>query len=414
MRILFLSQRVPYPPDRGDRIRSWQILKYLSDRADVDLACTADEPVTTGTYSVLAKRCRNICISDVSSFRHVRALWGLLRGRSASEGVCADRTLSRRIAEWHRQRQYDAVFVYCSSMAPYLEAIEIEPRRVMVDLVDVDSRKWRQYAEAGTGPKRFIYGLESRRVARLERRAAERAGRLLVTTEDEARSAAEVCPGSDVTVMANGVDADYFGRYADRPPAADPTCIFTGVLDYFPNVDGIRWFAGEIWPQVRREFPTARLLVVGRRPRPEVLELDRLPGVEIRGDVPDVRPHLAEAHAAVVPLRIARGIQNKVLEAMAAGRTVVASAAALNGIEVEGRQEVLQADEPQEWVAGLRSLFTEESRRRDLGLAGQAYVRRHRVWDAQLSPLGDWLPELTAGDPPSGPNLAALPSPVEV
>jgi glycosyltransferase involved in cell wall biosynthesis len=152
-------------------------------------------------------------------------------------------------------------------------------------------------------------------------------------------------------------------------------------------VDAAVWFAREVWPAVRAQFPDAEFRIVGRKPAPEVQRLADLPGVKVIGQVPDVRPFVAAAAAVVVPLRLARGIQNKVLEALAMGKPVVAAPPALAALRTEPGVHLLAAAHPQDWVAGITELFLDPARGRELGAAGRRYVEDHHHWDRCLEPL---------------------------
>jgi len=259
----------------------------------------------------------------------------------------------------------------------------------VVDLMDVDSQKWLDYAAARRGPKAWLYRLEAARLARLEKELAAGAGALTLVSEAEARLFRRSCPGAPVHAVKNGVDLDYFA-----PPALaeeEATCVFVGALDYFPNIDAAVWFCREAWPEVRRARPEARLRLVGRRPDPEVLALGGLPGVEVVGQVPDVRPHVARAALSVVPLRIARGIQNKVLESLAMSKATVVSPQALAGVGARPGEDVAVADGPAEWAAAVLGLFGDPARRRRLGASGRAFVEEHHHWERCLRPFAGLL-----------------------
>ena len=391
MKILFLAHRVPFPPDRGDRIRAFHALRYLAERAEVDLACTADEPTHDEQLSQLQAICRRVTIAPLGRMRMPAVAWSLLAGRSASEGAFSSMSLRRTLQQWNRDESYDAVFVHCSSMTPYLDQLDIARDRVVVDLVDVDSRKWDEYAVEARGPRRLLYALEANRVRDLERRAAARSGRLLLTTSLEARLATATCPGATVSVLANGVDLDYFGAVADAAPNDAPTCVFTGVLDYLPNVRGICNFADTVWPAVRRQFPAARLLIVGRKPVAAVRDLASRPGIELHADVPDVRPYLSKAAVVVAPLQIARGVQNKVLEGMAARRAVVATSQAAAGIDAVAGEHLLVADSAAEWTAAISFFLRSPTTRSTIAASGRRFVERNHVWHDQLQRLDTWL-----------------------
>jgi len=393
MRTLFLAPRVPYPPNRGDRIRSWRLLQYFAQRGPVDLACTTDEPISRDQRKVLVALCERLAIVAAPTPRWWSAIRSLAAGRSASEGVYCSAGLRQTLLEWRDSSHYDVVFAYCSSMTPYLETLQINRDRVLIDLVDVDSGKWQDYADRSRGVRSAVYRLEKHRVVQLERRAAALSRRLLVTTDSEAQAAIAICPEAVVSVLRNGVDLDYFGLIPPLDAAASlrPTCVFTGVLDYRPNVQAVHWFVDEVWDSVRSRFPAARFLIVGRNPTPAVCRLAAKPGVELRPDVADVRPSLAESQVVVAPLQIARGIQNKILEGMAARRAVVASPQAATGLDAIAGTELLVAEDPTSWVTAVTRLFDNVRERDCLAAAGRRYVEQNHHWDEQLQLLDHWL-----------------------
>jgi polysaccharide biosynthesis protein PslH len=248
-------------------------------------------------------------------------------------------------------------------------------------MVDVDSQKWFDYAERAGGPKAALYRLEGRRVRTLERTAA-RARSVTFATEAEAGLYRGYCPEARVEAIMNGVDLDYF-----RPPSdveESGKLVFVGQLDYRANVLGLNWFCREAWPAIRDRLPEASFQIVGRDPVAAVRRLGTMPGIEVVGAVPDVRPYLASARVVVVPLPVARGVQNKVLEAMAMGRPVVGSAAALEGIPLLEGRDALAATAPPDWVRCIAGLWDDPARRGELGRNARRYVEANHRWEACL------------------------------
>lgn len=396
-RILYLTHRVPYPPDKGDRIRNFHLLRQMARRARVWLGCLADEPVSTGEREELCRLCERAAIVPVSRYgRWVRAGASLCAGSSISEGAFAEPELFRTVRGWAAETAFDAAVVSASSMAPYLKDRALAGVPAVVDLIDVDSHKWLDYAAAARGPKRWLYRLEAARVRKLERQLPGWTQAVAVVSRAEANLFDAFAGCGAATVAENGVDLDYFhpafdggapNRSPDEACAGGQTCAFVGALDYLPNVDAAVWFAREVWPELRSRFPKAEFRVIGRKPTPEVLRLNELPGVVVIGQVPDVRPHLASTAVAVVPLRLARGIQNKVLEALAMGMPVVAAPPALAALKTEPGRHLLSASAPREWVEALAGLFSDPARRRELGAAGRRFVEGHHHWESCLEPL---------------------------
>lgn len=387
--VLHLAHRVPYPPDKGDRIRTYQLLRFVARRANVHLACLADEPVNEDTLAVLRSLCARVAVVPVGGvLRRMRALGSLALGRTATEGAFHSPALRAVLDEWARAIRFDALLASASSLAPYLDVPGLRGVPAVVDFMDVDSQKWLDYTAASRGPRAWLYRTEGRRLRRLEAELAARARAVTVVSRAEADLLRQFCTAGDVRVVPNGVDLDYF---QPQPGVGEAGCVFVGALDYRPNVDGICWFCREVWPEVRRRLPQAALAIVGRKPVPAVRRLAGVPGVTVTGQVPDVRPHVARAAVAVVPLRIARGVQNKVLEALAMGKAAVASPPALAALQAEPGTHLLRADSAAEWVEAVTRLLGDADLRRRLGEAGRRYVSEHHRWEPCLAPMAELL-----------------------
>jgi sugar transferase (PEP-CTERM/EpsH1 system associated) len=283
--------------------------------------------------------------------------------------------------------------VFCSSMVQYLRVPGLERVPAVVDLVDVDSQKWFDYAEGSHGLKRWLFRLEGRRLRRLEASLPRGATAVTLVSRHEADLYRGFCPADGVRAIPNGVDLEYFrpGEPAEKAELAAARCVFVGALDYRANLDGVRWFCEQVWPEVRRRRPGATFAVVGSNPGAAARRLAERPGVELVGEVPDVRPHLAGAAVVVVPLRVARGIQNKVLEALAMGKAVVATPQALEGLGVEAGVHVCRAAGAGQWIEAVTSLLDDRQAAQRLGRAGRGYVEAHHRWDVQLRPFGELL-----------------------
>ncbi|MFZ5828917.1 MAG: TIGR03087 family PEP-CTERM/XrtA system glycosyltransferase [Planctomycetota bacterium] len=386
--ILFLAHRVPYPPNRGDRIRSFHELEFLSQRADVSLAFTCEVEPPPETMSVLGRMCRRVAAFPLGRYsRWCRGLSSLALQRTATQGLFSSSLLRATIRTWSRRERFCSVFCFCSSMAQYLDEPSLRDVPAVVDLVDVDSQKWFDYAAHSWGPKHWLYHVEGGRLRKMEVKIARRATALLLVSKREADLFRTFCPTDKVITLTNGVDLDYFHPTPPRNPSLTPRCVFVGALDYGANIDGLTWFCREVWPGIRRRSPIAVFDVVGSNPRPAVVRLGQSEGVRLVGEVPDVRPHLADAAVVVIPLRVARGLQNKVLEAMAMGKAVVASPAALEGVGATAGIHAEEAATENEWIAAVGALLEQPARQAELGLAARAFVERHYCWSARLSQL---------------------------
>jgi sugar transferase (PEP-CTERM/EpsH1 system associated) len=276
-------------------------------------------------------------------------------------------------------------------VAPYLRIDALRDVPAVVDFVDVDSQKWLDYAAADRGARAWLYRLEGARLRRLERAIAGWARAITLVSEAEAVLFRSACDAGPAHVVGVGVETTSLRDTVLAHARDGYTCVFTGALDYRPNVDGVRWFCTEAWPEIRRRHPAARIQLVGRRPARSVCRLGRIEGVEVIGPVPDVRPYLEEAAMAIAPIRIARGIQCKVLEAMAMARAVVASPGALTGLNVTPGVHALSASTSSEWIDAVSRLIGDSALRGRIAKAGRAYVEERHRWEDCLESLGTLL-----------------------
>ncbi len=389
-RLLYMTHRTPCPPDKGDRIRCHHLLRWLSERFEVDLASLSDEPVRDEDRRTLRGLARRVHLEPIGGWkRRLAMVRALLTGRPITEGAFDASGLTRVLRDWAETTEYDRVLVSAPALIAHRDRVpRLAETPLIVDMMDVDSQKWFEYADQSILPLRWLYLLEGTRVRRLERELPRRAEAVLLISEQERTLYREFAAPGPVRVVSNGVDLEYF-----QPQVAsiDPTCAFLGALDYFPNIEGITWFVRNVWPSVRQRRADARLLLIGRRPTPTVQALAREPGVELVGQVPDVRPPLARASVSIVPLTIGRGVQNKVLESLALGKATITSTAALTGLEAEAGRDLVVATTPESWRDQLLELWENPKRREALGRAGRRYVEARHAWSAQLGPLAEIL-----------------------
>jgi sugar transferase (PEP-CTERM/EpsH1 system associated) len=357
--LLFLTQRIPYPPTKGEKIRALQILRFLRERYTVHLGCLIDDPSDWAHVPALKELCGETYFAPLNPrVAKITCLRGLANGAPLSVLYFYNRGLDAWVADLLARRHPDAAVVCSSAMAQYLMARPNRPRKIIMDFVDVDADKWRQYAERHVGPMRWVYGRESRKLLAFDRKVAQHFDASTFVSAAEAALFRQLAPeiGTKAHFVNSGVDSAYFTPaqvYANPYPDGAPVAVFTGTMDYWPNVDAVTWFATDILPRARQSVPDLRFAIVGSSPDPKVQELSRLPGVLVTGRVPDVRPYFAHASLAVVPLRVAGGVQNKVLEAMAMAKVVVASPRALAGLDAEAARHVVIADTADGFVRAI-------------------------------------------------------------
>jgi len=395
--VLFLAHRIPWPPDRGDSIRSWQVLRALAAQRAVHCGCLVDAPLQPGQREAINAVTASRCIAARPPLIGLPAVAALVTGRPISVAAFASRYLAGWVRRTLAERPIGTIYVFSGQMAQYVPA-EFTGRVVM-DFVDVDSAKFAAYARGPyRWPIRAIHAREARVLAAFEARAAERANLSLLISAEE-RELLLANPGlpasARVEVLGNGIDCDRFDPAVTTPAPlpAGAQIVFTGQMDYPPNVDAVARFAREVMPLIRAQRADAAFHVVGRAPAAEVRALHGVNATNVTGEVPDVRPWLAAADCVVAPLQIARGVQNKVLEAMAMARAVVLSAAAATGIGGTDGVHFAIADEPVAMAARVLGLLDDRAAAAAMGTAARALVRQEAGWDrvvARLPAIMGW------------------------
>ncbi len=387
--ILLLVHRIPYPPNKGDKVRSYHLLKVLARRYRVHLGAFVDEPDDlqyVGAVRELAGGETLLLPLDRRRAR-ARACAALAAGMPLGVAWYRERRMQRWVADVLARRPVGVALAFSGVMAQYLLRGPAARLRRVVDFVDVDSEKWRQYARAHLPPMSWIYGVEARRLRAFEAAVARQVEASVLVTAREAGLFRRRAPGARrVAVVPNGVDAAHFDParvYPNPYPLGVRPVVFTGAMDYWANVDAVEWFAHEAWPRVRDRHPEARFFIVGARPTTDVRDLARIPGVFVVGGVPDVRPYLAHAEVAVAPLRLARGVQNKVLEAMAMALPVVVSPAAHRGLTAAAGEEVVVAKGAEAFAAAVAGLLGQGNEA--LRQAARRRVLQDYDWERNLA-----------------------------
>ncbi|MET0246110.1 MAG: TIGR03087 family PEP-CTERM/XrtA system glycosyltransferase [Sphingomonas sp.] len=383
--ILFLAHRVPYPPDRGDKIRGFHLLQHLSAKARVHLLAFADVEGDLAHDEALSHHSASRTVLWRSGSQARAAARALLARRPVSLAAFDDRRMHDAVSAALSRNPIDTIYVFSSQMAQYLPA-DTRAKLVM-DFVDMDSAKFAAYADAARGPMRWMLRREARLLQRFEGAVARRADASLFVSRDEAALFRTRTGADRVCVIENGIDTDHYDPAARFAPVDrdGPLIVFTGQMDYRPNAEGVAWFAEAILPCIRHAHPGARFAIVGRNPGDAVRALAKRPGVLVTGEVPDVRGWLAAASVVVAPLRLARGIQNKVLEGMAMARPVVASVAAARGID--HGSTIAVGESGAALAEAVASLLADPARAAELGAAARRQVQARYAWPARLADL---------------------------
>jgi sugar transferase (PEP-CTERM/EpsH1 system associated) len=389
--IIFLAHRIPFPPDRGDRIRSYHMLRHIAARRPVHLLGFVDSEEDMEALGPLAVEVASLHVT-VRGRRIVAGLRGLINHLPISLMAFASDALAIEVKRLMRERPIDAFFVYSGQMAQYVP-LKRGDRRFVMDFVDVDSEKYAAYGARTGGPMGWVHRREAKLLGAFERKTAARADVSLFVSEAEAemfRKLSGLGP-ERVRAVDNGIDTVRFDPVLfPRKDDPSPLIVFTGQMDYRPNIDAVEHFARRTFKAIRAKHPNASFAIVGRSPTPAVRALGETKNVIVTGEVPDVRPWLAAATVVVAPLEIARGVQNKVLEAMAMARPVVASAAAFEGIDATPGEHLIIA-ERLDMANAVSHLISHPDEAAALGQAARARMIERYGWDAQLSALDDLL-----------------------
>lgn len=407
MNILYLAHRIPYPPDKGDKLRSYREVEHLARRHRVWCACFVDDPADLCHIDPLRAFCHDVAAIRLRSApAKIRGLAGLLRGRTVTESLYSHPRMWATLKRWSRAVNFDAVVAFSSSMAPY--ALSVPAERHILDLCDLDSQKWLDYAKTSRGLMRRLYETEGKRLATMERSYLDAFDALLVITQAEARPLLSAENRGKLHILGNGVllpdldgqsnstvEGSTIGRTATISEstgkmdgtAGGPIVGFVGVMNYRPNVEAVCWFVSNCWGRVHRTFPNATFRIVGRSPTRRVRRLAAILGVEVVGGVPDAMVEVLRFDVSVAPMQTARGLQNKVLEAMAAARPIVLTSRGAEGIEARDEHEFLITDEPLEFSDSIVRLLHDPVERRRLGKNARRFVAVHHGWEENLRRL---------------------------
>jgi len=390
-KLLYLVHRLPYPPNKGDKITSFNLLKYLSQRHNVYMGCFVDDPDDWQYIDYVNEFCTQSCIESLKpTTAKILSIRGLLTGSALSLPYYYNRKLDTWVDKVLENTEIDAVLIFSGVMAQYVSG-KLKPEiKSVLDLEDVDSDKWRVYAQEHTWPMNWIYQRESERLLAFESAMANEFDSTVLVSKDEADFFKKLVPSvaDKVVARVQGVDSVFFDAHLthENPyQLGQRVIVFTGAMDYWPNINAAVWFAKDIFPNIREQVSDACFYIVGMNPSDEVKGLDSIEGVFVTGGVADVRPYIVHGEFAVVPLRLARGIQNKVLEAMALEKPILATSNALQGIQRYDGFVPLVADDEMAMIQGALNLLTGQEKQ-DIK-AGRACVLEYYNWDTNLQTI---------------------------
>jgi sugar transferase (PEP-CTERM/EpsH1 system associated) len=398
--LLYLVHRLPYPPNKGDKVRSYHLLRHLLLHHRVFLGTFIDDPDDEQHLPTLKAMCPDLHIERIDPrTAKLMSLTGLLNGEALTLAYYRSAGMRRWVEQVAQAHDLQASVVFSSAMAQYAQAL-LPAVPMLVDFVDVDSAKWTQYAPAHRWPLSAVYRREGQRLLAYEREVAAQAQRSFFVTPNETALFLSHAPEAEgrVQSISNGVDSDFYAPEMARenPFVADEQAVvFTGAMDYWPNIDGVSWFVADMLPRLRARWPRARFYIVGRSPSPQVQALAG-EHVVVTGTVPDVRPYLQHAAAVVAPLRVARGIQNKILEAMAMAKPVITVPSCADAIGATSRQGLLRAETVDAFEQALQPLLDAPEHAEVLGLAARQFVLQRYSWHTHLSGIDACLADTSS------------------
>ncbi len=393
--LLFLAHRIPYPPNKGDKIRSYHLLNELRKEYKIHLATFIDDKEDLQYKGHVASLCESFCAIEIDPFiSKVKSLKGFVTADALSIPYYESKELSHYV-EKVIATGVDKALVFSSAMAQFVSSTRFDLKMV-VDFVDIDSDKWRQYSSSKKWPASWLYKRECKKLFEWEKMVAQQADHSLFVTEKESALFRELVPtvAEKVHSIDNGVDYDFFtsNSAAENPYLEQsPKIVFTGAMDYWANVDAVVWFAEEVLPLVQQKIPNLEFFIVGSKPTAKVSALSNVAGVTVTGRVEDVRPYIQYSNLSVAPLRIARGVQNKVLEAMSMGKAVVATSQAMEGIKDIEQFSELTLDDAKAYADKVAELLQDDAKAKSWGDKGREMILKNYNWQSNVAKVVNLL-----------------------
>lgn len=402
-RILFLVHRIPYPPNKGDKIRYWNFFSRLAanEQHSVHLGFFVDDQEDMQHIAHLSKIAKSTCYEFMSPLKQkVNSLLGLLTGRSLTESAYPSAKMKRYVKGLIEGDEIDLIYIASAAPFSWLPG-NLGNASLVSDLADVDSQKWHAYAQNARWPLSWLYDREAKTLLKFEQKIAVKSERTVFVTEDEAGLFRELCDNTETSAtvigIKNGVNTGVFDpalyEQAVLQTSDAPKLIFCGAMNYQPNVEAVIWFADNVFPSLKEEFKNVEFIIAGRPVANAVAKLSAIEGVTVTGAVPDMAEEISKAHIVVAPLHTARGIQNKVLEGMAMAKPVIATDMANEGINAANGVEVLIANTPEQYMATINDIMASADGGRAIGDAARRFVEENFSWETSQRELDAVLEE---------------------
>ncbi|MFQ3192714.1 MAG: sugar transferase (PEP-CTERM/EpsH1 system associated) [Paraglaciecola sp.] len=398
MKILFISHRVPFPPNKGEKIRTFHQLKHLRELGHhIHLFSPYEDKTELAHFNQLRETwCTSVEATPLKP-KAIRLLTGLVKGQPMSVANFYDKTLQQKFDQFLSGSTVDAIICSASSVAEYifkstaLPTLDIKPLLIM-DFMDVDSDKWGQYQQSSSFPMSMVYAREQRLLAEYEKNIVKQFDASYLIAQAEVTLFNQNVMQSDkVQVMGNGLDTSVFYPPKIKQPNPAPVFLFTGVMDYKPNEDAVIWFVNTCWPSIITQHPNAKFVIAGMNPSADINQLANDNSIEVTGFVDDILPYYQQADIFVAPFRLARGVQNKVLQAFACALPVISTPMGAEGILCQADQDILIASTPDEFIAQANQLIAQPKLAESIGQSALHIIKQHYSWQGQLQPLVNLL-----------------------
>ena len=398
MNILLLSHRVPFPPNKGEKIRTFHQIQHLSELGhQIHLFSPFEDPTELAHFKALdEKLCQSVTAAPLKN-KTMRLLSGLIKGQSMSVANFYDKTLQQRFDQFLSANSVDAILCSASSMAEYifksvvLNRLNKKPLLIM-DFMDVDSDKWGQYKQSSSFPMSRVYAREQQLLANYEKQIVKQFdASYLIAQAEVILFNQRVMQSDKVHVMGNGLDTSVFYPPKIKQLNPAPVFLFTGVMDYKPNEDAVIWFVNTCWPSIITQHPKAKFVIAGMNPSADINQLANDKSIEVTGFVDDILPYYHQADIFVAPFRLARGVQNKVLQAFACALPVISTPMGAEGILCQADQDILIASTPDEFIAQANQLIAKPALAKSIGQSALHIIKQHYSWQGQLQPLVNLL-----------------------
>lgn len=398
--VLFLCHRIPFPPNKGDKIATYHRLKYLNEHYNVVLGCFIDDTNDFQYVPNVEALCDELHIVDLCNKSNLSTgIASLLKGKPVSTFFYDSESMQNWVDDVIKRKEIERLYTYSASASQFIEHEQYAPLKRVLDMTDVDSDKWRQYALKKPFYSSWIYSRESNLLRDYEQKILSKFDAVTLVTAEERELFKQMSPPAQhkkIFMLENGVDTEYFDINAsydetDKPSVEHEFICFTGAMDYWANVDAVVWFAEKVWPEIRAQKPDLHFYIVGGNPSSAVSALANSDGIVVTGRVVDVRPFVAQSLLCVAPLRIARGVQNKILEAMSMSKAVVMTSMGQEGIELPNEQYAMVIDEPKQQATSILTLIDDNEARDKMGDINRQWILTRYSWGSALSFLSELL-----------------------